>query len=86
MLLLHRGVLKTLTCPEGWQRHCPLYVEGHTTGAWLILHGELSFHPRGGGERGRTFFVGEKIFLRASEPDLQVAKPVCSPLSYGVYF
>lgn len=86
MLLPHKGVLKTLTSPEGWQRHCPLYVEGHTTGAWLILHGELSSHPRDGDERGRTFCVGEKIFLRASERDLQVERPVCSCISYDVYF
>ena len=61
-------------------------MEGHTTGTWLILHGEVSFHPRGGDERGRTFCMGEKIFLRASEPDLHVAKPVCFRISHGVYF
>lgn len=56
------------------------------TRTWLISHGELSFHPHDGDERGRTFCRGEKIFLGASEPDLHVVKPVCFHISYGVYF
>ena len=42
LLILHRGVLKTLISLEGWQKYCSLDVDGHTMGTLLILVNCLS--------------------------------------------